>query len=143
MPRPWRNGLADNFCASLTRAREKESRAHRNTVGGSVSPWAGALIDVGTTRLEKRNAISATHSIDWEPNLGFEQWFIDRRLALRFGKDEASLTAGLSWKLAPFDFGMAYVSNMAHNRVGDVFGRNSNSLFATVTLDYGYLLHKR
>jgi hypothetical protein len=123
--------------------REGIARSEEYRLGGSVSPWAGALIDVGTTRLEKRNAISATHSIDWEPNLGFEQSFIDHRLALRFGKDEASLTAGLSWKLAPFDFGVAYVSNMAHNRVGDVFGKNSNSLFATVTLDYGSLIHKR
>jgi len=117
------------------------SREYR--LGASVAPWAGALIDVGTTRLEKWNALSATHSIDWEPNLGFEQWFIDRRLALRFGKDEASLTAGLSWKLAPFDVGLAYVNNMAHNRVGNLFGTNSNSLFATVTLDYGSFLHKR
>jgi hypothetical protein len=123
--------------------REGLARSQEYRLGASVSPWAGALIDVGTTRLEKRNALSATHSIDWEPNLGFEQWFIDRRLALRFGKDEAALTAGLSWKLTPFDFGLAYVNNMAHNRVGDVFGRNSRSLFATLTLDYGSLLHER
>jgi hypothetical protein len=43
--------------------------------------------------------------------------------------------------LAPFDIGLAYVNNMAHNRVGEVFGKNSNSLFATITLDYGSLLH--
>jgi hypothetical protein len=124
-------------------AREGVARSQEYRLGASVSPWAGALIDIGTTRLEKRNALSATHSIDWEPNLGFEQWFIDRQLALRFGKDEASLTAGLSWKLAPFDVGLAYVNNMAHNRVGNVFGANSRSLFATLTLDYGSLLHKR
>lgn len=123
--------------------REGIARSQEYRLGASVSPWAGALIDVGTTRLEKRNALSATHSIDWEPNLGFEQWLIDRRLALRFGKDEASLTAGLTWKLAPFDIGLAYVNNMAHNRVGDVFGKNSNSLFATVTLDYRSSLPKR
>lgn len=122
--------------------REGVANSQEYRLGGTVSPWAGALIDVGTTRLEKRNALSATHSIDWEPNLGFEQWFINHRLALRFGKDEASLTAGLSWKLPPFDVGLAYVSNMAHNRSGDVFGKNSNSLFATVTLDYAYLTHK-
>jgi hypothetical protein len=125
-----------------TREGIASSREYR--LGGSVSPWAGALIDVGATRLEKRNAISATHSVDWEPNLGFEQWFIQRRLALRFGKDEASLTAGLTWKVVPpFDFGIAYVNNMARNRVGEVFGKNSNSLLATVTLDYESLIHKR
>jgi hypothetical protein len=123
--------------------REGIARSQEYRLGASVSPWAGALIDVGTTRLEKRNALSATHSIDWEPNLGFEQWFLDHRLALRFGKDEASQTAGLSWKLAPFDVGLAYVNNMAHNRVGDLFGKHSNSVFATVTLDYGSWLHKR
>jgi hypothetical protein len=122
--------------------REGIARSQEYRLGASVSPWAGALIDVGTTRLEKRNALSATHSIDWEPNLGFEQWIIDRRLALRFGQDETSLTAGLSLKLAPFDIGVAYVNNMAHNRVGNVFGMNSRSLFMTVTLDYWSLLHK-
>lgn len=126
--------------AAGTRVGSANSQEYR--LGGSVSPWTDALIDVGTTRLEKRNALSATHSIDWEPNVGFEQWFVNHRLALRFGKDEASLTAGLSWKLTPIDLGLAYVSNMAHNRVGNVFGQNSNSLFATVTLDYGYLIHK-
>ena len=123
--------------------REGIARSEEYRLGASASPWAGALIDIGTTRLEKRNALSATHSIDWQPNLGFEQWFINRRLALRFGKDEASLTAGLTWKQAPFDFGMAYVNNMAHNRVGDVFGMNSRSVFATVTLDYRSLLRRR
>jgi hypothetical protein len=123
--------------------REGLARSQEYRLGASVAPWAGALIDLGTTRLEKRNALSATHSIDWEPNLGFEQWFLSHRLALRFGKDEASLTAGLSWKLAPVDIGLAYVNNMAHNRVGDLFGSDSRSLFATVTFDYGSFLHKR
>jgi len=123
--------------------REGIARSQEYRVGASVSPWAGALIDIGTTRLEKRNALSATHSIDWEPNVGFEQWLIDRRLALRFGQDETSLTAGLSWKLAPFDLGLAYVNNMAHNRVGNLFGMNSRSLFMTVTFDYRSFLHKR
>jgi hypothetical protein len=123
--------------------REGIARSQEYRLGVSVSPWAGALIDIGTTRLEKRNSLSASHSIDWEPNVGFEQWVIDRRLALRFGQDETSLTAGLSWKLAPFDVGVAYVNNMAHSRVGNLFGTNSRSLLMTATLDYRSLLSKR
>ena len=123
-------------------AREGEARSQEYRLGLSVSPWTGALVDLGTTRLQKRNALSATHTIDWQPNVGFEQWLFNRHLAFRFGKDETSLTAGLSWKLAPFDVGIAYVNNMAHARVGNLFGMNSRTLMMTVGLDYMSLLHK-
>jgi hypothetical protein len=77
------------------------------------------------------------------PTIGrFEQALFDRRLALRFGEDETSLTAGFTWKLAPFDLGAAYVNNMAHSRVGNLFGVNSRSLMMTIGLDYHALIHK-
>jgi len=106
-------------------------------LGGSVSPWEGALIDVGGTRLERRNAIAETHTITYEPNIGFEQALFSRRLTLRFGVDETSPTAGLSVKIPPFNLDVAYVRNMARSRVGGLFGTESNSVLATVTLDYG------
>lgn len=109
-------------------------------IGGSVAPWEGALIDVGGTHLEKRNAIAATHTLSHEPNIGFEQSLLARRLTLRLGVDETSPTAGLSIKLPPFNLDVAYVRNMARNRVGELFGTRANSILATFTLDYDSLL---
>jgi hypothetical protein len=112
-------------------------------LGMSIAPWDGALVDVGGTRLEKRNQLSATHSLQYRPNLGFEQSFANPHLAVRFGLDETSATAGFSWKLTPVDLTVAYVNNMAHNRVGDLFGVNSRSLVLTMSLDYRAFIHTR
>jgi len=112
------------------------ARSAELRLGGSVSPWDGALIDVGGTRLEKRNAIARTHTTTDEPNVGFEQALLSRRLVLRFGVDETSPTAGLSVKLPPCTLDVAYVRNMARRRVGELFGTRSNSILATFTLDY-------
>ncbi len=105
-------------------------------LGGSTSPWDGALIDLGGTRLEKQNAIAQTHTIAYEPNIGFEQSLLARRVTLRLGVDETSPTAGLSFKFAPCNIDVAYVRNMARARVGELFGARSNSLVATFTLNY-------
>jgi len=113
------------------------ARSAELRLGGSVSPWEGALIDVGGTRLEKRNAIAATHTVTYEPNIGFEQALFSRRLTLRFGVDETSPTAGLSVKIQPFKLDIAYVRNMARSRVGELFGTESNSILMTFTMDYG------
>ena len=86
---------------------------------------------------------ASTHSLEYRPNLGFEQSFASPRLGLRCGLDETSLTAGFSLKVAPFDLAVAYVNNMAQARVGDVFGLNSRSLVVTFTLDYRALTHAR
>jgi len=81
-----------------------------------VSPWKGGWLDAGVTALEKRNELNATHSSETHPNLGLEQWFLNRRLALRFGLDETSPTAGLTYKVPPFNLDVAYVRNMAKAR---------------------------
>src|SRR6266853_165998 len=112
------------------------ARSAELRLGRSVSPWDGALIDVGGTRLEKRNAIARTHTTTHEPNVGFEQALLARRLTLRFGVDETSPTAGLSVRLPPCNLDVAYVRNMARSRVGELFGTRSNSILATFTLDY-------
>ncbi len=90
--------------------------------------------------MEKQNALAATHTVTYHPNLGFEQSLLDRKLALRVGLDETSPTAGFSYKLAPFKLDCVYVRNMAQSRVGYLFGTESNSLIATLNLDYGALL---
>jgi hypothetical protein len=112
------------------------ARSAELRLGGSWSPWEGALIDVGATRLEKRNAIAGTHTTTHEPNIGFEQALLTRRLFLRLGVDETSPTAGLSLKIPPFNLDVAYVRNMARSRVDGLFGTESNSILATLTVDY-------
>ena len=115
------------------------ARSREYRLGGSISPWEGALIDVGGTRLEKRNSIAGSHSVTDKPNIGFEQALPALRLALRLGVDETSPTAGLSAKFPPFNLDVAFVRNMARNRVGELFGARSNSILATFTFDYGAL----
>ena len=115
------------------------ARSVEYRLGGSVSPWDGALIDFGGTRLEKSNVIAGSSSAIDKPNIGFEQALLAQRLTLRLGVDETSPTAGLSAKFAPFKLDVAYVRNMARNRVGELFGTRSNSILATFTLDYNAL----
>lgn len=116
-----------------------EGKAHTAEfrLGGSVSPWNGALIDVGGTRLERRNALAATHTIVYHPNLGFEQALLEKRLTFRFGLDETSPTAGFSLKFGRFKADAAYVHNMARSRVGNLFGTDSHSVLVTLTFDFG------
>lgn len=65
-------------------------------LGGSVLLWKGALVDVGGIRLEKRNALAGSHTIAYHPNLGIDQVLGNGHVALRFGLDETSPTAGFS-----------------------------------------------
>ena len=108
-------------------------------VGGSVSPWEGALIDIGATRLARSNALDATHSIYYDPNLGFEQALLGKHLVLRGGLDETSPTAGISMKFSRYKLDTGYVHDMAIRRVGTLFGENSQSILFTFTVDYGHL----
>ena len=105
-------------------------------LGGSVSPWAGALVDVGGTRLERRNNLAGTHTVAYHPNLGFEQVLRDGRVALRLGLDETSPTAGFSLKFSRYKIDAAYVHNMAESRVHSLFGDNSNGVLLTLTANY-------
>ena len=65
----------------------------------------------------------------------------EKHLAVRFGVDETSPTAGVTVRIAPCRLDLAYVRDMASSRVQTLFGRTSNSGIATFTLDYGGLLH--
>lgn len=104
-------------------------------LGASYQVWSGGLIDVGVTRLEKWNAIAGTHTLMYQPNLGFEQK-IGKDFVFRIGLDETSPTAGFTYKFAPFKLDIAYVHNMAKDRTGDLFGTTSDSILATLTFDF-------
>jgi hypothetical protein len=116
-------------------AREGLARSAELRAGVSVSPWDGALLDAGGTRLERRNAIAGTHTTTYEPNVGIEQAFMNRRFVVRFGVDETSPTAGVSARFPPVNVDLAYVRNMARARVGELFGDRSSTVIATVTVD--------
>lgn len=123
-----------------TGVTEGVARSNEYRLGVSASPWAGALLDAGGTWLARSNTRTATHTSQLEPNLGFEQTLAEKHLALRFGLDETSPTAGLTIRLAPCRLDLAYVHDMASSRVQTLFGRASNSGIGTFTLDYGELL---
>ena len=117
--------------------RHGEARTMEFRLGGSISPWKGALADAGVTRLERRNAIATTHTIVYHQNLGFEQVLPGQALTLRGGLDETSPTLGLSWKFSIYRLDAAYVYNMGKSRVNELFGSTSNSILVTFTLNYG------
>ena len=135
----FRGLLNNDLERRIDAAGTTEGMAHSMEfrLGGSVAPWKGALIDGGSTRLERSNGLARKHSIFYRPNLGFEQGLDGGRLVLRFGVDESSPTAGVSYKFSRFKVDAAYVDNMARSRVGTLFGTNSQSFLVTFTVDYG------
>jgi hypothetical protein len=106
-------------------------------LGMSVGLWQGALVDVGGNVRHKYNQLYNVRNTATEPNLGFEQNLWRRHFAFRFGVDETSETGGISIRLSPLIVDIAYVHNLALERVGTVFGPRSNSVLATVVFDYG------
>jgi hypothetical protein len=123
------------------------SRGMNNTqeyrLGMSVGLWQGALVDVGGNIRHKSNQIYNVHSTTTEPNLGFEQNLWQRHFAFRFGVDETSQTAGISLRLSPIVIDLAYVHNLAKERVGTIFGTNSHSILSTLLFDFGNFRHKK
>lgn len=114
-----------------------EIRSTEFRLGTAIAPWKGAWVDMGGTSLIRSNAQAATHGHFYHPNLGFEQDLPDKHLALRFGLDETSPTAGLSLKCKRLKLDTAYVDNMGRARTGNLFGTHSNSVLMTFTVDYG------
>ncbi len=140
------SSLLVGFRALLNRDRERRidasgsaegsAQANEYRIGASYSPWEGALMDLGHTRLQRQNTLSGTNTTFEAPNLGFEQSFNDNHMALRFGLDESSPGAGFTAKFAAFKLDVAYIHNMARERVGDLFGINSQSLIMTLNFNY-------
>lgn len=118
------------------------ARSYEYRTGISVSPWKGALVDVGGTLLDRTNGLTGIEKVTPEPNLGFEQAFQGRRFVVRAGLDESTLGGGISWKFVPLNLDIAFLHNLGKARVSSVFGTDSNSVLATLTLDYAWLLRR-
>jgi hypothetical protein len=118
---------------------EALARSYEARLGGAASPWAGGLVDVGGTWLYRRNGLAGTTKTALHPNLGFEQNLFARAFAVRAGMDETSYGAGFSVRRRPLQFDVAYVYNLGKARVGDLFGKTSNSILATLTFDMTWL----
>lgn len=112
-------------------------------LGMSVGLWKGALVDVGGNVRHKYNEIYNVRNTATEPNLGFEQSLWQRHFSFRFGVDETSGTGGISLRLNPLVIDIAYVHNLAMERVGTVFGPRSNSILSTLMFDFGNFRHHR
>jgi hypothetical protein len=112
-------------------------------LGMSVGLWQGALVDVGGNVRHKSNQISQVNSTSTEPNFGFEQNLWQRHFAFRFGVDETSETGGISLRFSPIVIDIAYVHDLAKERVGTIFGATSNSILSTLLFDFGNSRHKK
>jgi hypothetical protein len=112
-------------------------------LGLSLGLWQGALVDVGGNVRHKSNQIYNVKGTAVEPNIGFEQNLWRRHVAFRFGVDETSETGGISLRFIPFAMDIAYVHDLAKERVGTVFGNNSNSILSTFVFDFGNFRHKK
>jgi hypothetical protein len=106
-------------------------------LGISVGLWQGALADIGENIRHRSNALYNTSGTATEPNLGFEQNLWRKHVALRFGLDETSGTAGFSLRFRPIIIDVAYVYKLAAERVGAIFGATSNSILFTGVFDFG------
>lgn len=111
--------------------------------GVSIGLWKGAIIDAGGNVRNKYSQLSGTKALTVEPNVGFEQNIWKRHFALRAGLDESSYTGGISIRFSPIVLDMAYVYDLGYARIGSLFGTRSNSVLATLVLDYGALRHKK
>jgi hypothetical protein len=114
---------------------EALARSYEARLGGSVSPWTGALVDVGGTWLYRRNGLAGTTKTALHPNLGFEQTLLGRALSLRAGLDETSYGGGFTARRRPLQLDVAYVYDLGSARIGDLFGHTSHSVLATLTFD--------
>lgn len=129
----------DNISNISGKASSQEYR-----LGASANIWKGALLDAGFNVRKTKNKIRNTSSSAVEPNIGFEQLLWNKHLAFRFGLDETSETAGVSFKFLPISADIAYVHNLGMHRTGEIFGSNSNTVIATVIFNFeNYLKNKK
>ena len=105
--------------------------------------WQGALADIGGNIRHKSNQIYNVENTTTQPNIGFEQNLWRRHFAFRFGVDETSGTGGISLRFSPIVIDLAYVHDLAKERVGTIFGANSNSVLSTLLFDFGNFRRKK
>jgi hypothetical protein len=105
--------------------------------GVSIGLWQGALLDLGGNLRHRSNQIYHSSNTSTQPNLGFEQTLWQRHFSFRFGLDETSPTGGISLRFRPIILDIAYVHNLAIQRLGNLFGSRSESFLATFVFDFG------
>lgn len=127
----------DNLGTTTGQNNTQEIRA-----GISVGLWEGSLVDVGGNIRHRENQLNNVNATSTQPNVGFEQNLWNRKFAFRFGLDETSKTFGMSFRFSPIVLDIAYVDNLAIERLGSLFGTSSNSIIATFVFDYGHLRKK-
>lgn len=98
--------------------------------------WKGGFLDIGGNLRKRMNDLNGSNASALNPNIGFEQNFYNKHLAIRTGLDETSYTAGFSIRFHPMVLDVVYVNNVGIERVGTLFGTNSNSLIATLVFNY-------
>ena len=127
-------------------------RAYEFRAGASFAPWKGALLDAGGTLLDRASGITGSETVGGGLNLGFEQALWERTLVLRAGVDECTfggwghkgctVGAGVSVKMQPFNLDIAYLYDLGSERIGSLFGTESHSVLATLTLDYVWITRR-
>ncbi|MHB8481278.1 MAG: hypothetical protein ACYDBV_00870 [Nitrospiria bacterium] len=114
-------------------------RSNEYRAGVSFLPWRGGILDAGIVGLEKSSPIDGVSSFRGQPTFGIEQEILPKRIWLRAGRDEATWTGGFSYWALPFKMDIAYLKNLAELRTGDLFGTESDSVFATFTLAFNQI----
>lgn len=111
-------------------------RSYEYRLGAAYVPWKGALLDAGVVGLDRSNDLEGTSSFKIAPTLGAEQALVPKRVWIRGGLDETTITTGASFAFAPFKIDVAWLYNLAAARTQDVFGKKNASLIATLGFDY-------
>jgi hypothetical protein len=119
------------------------ARSYEYRLGVAFSPWAGTLFDAGASALDRSNGLEKSSSFVLNPTLGVEQVLLAKRLWLRAGLDETTWTAGGSVAFGFFKLDLAVLYNLGQARIGDVFGKESLSVIATLGFDYQKALEPR
>ncbi len=107
-------------------------------------PWTRTLLDAGIVVLDRSNQVDHTQTVTPNPTVGIEQVLVPKRVWVRGGLDETTVTTGMSVAVGPFKLDLAYLYNLAAARTGDVFGQRNASLIGTLGFDYARLfVHKK
>jgi hypothetical protein len=111
-------------------------RSYEYRLGGAFAPWKGTLIDAGVVALDRSNDVEHTTTFAVSPTVGVEQALVPKRVWIRAGLDETTITTGMGASFGPFKVDLAYLFNLASARTGDVFGKQNTSLIGTLAFDY-------
>src|SRR5581483_8846325 len=94
----------------------------------------------GVTGLAKHNGLSGQDTQAVAPNLGIEQTLLEGKLALRAGLDESTLGGGFTVRFSVLKLDVVYLRDLGVARLGTFFGAASDSVIASLSLDYAKLV---